>query len=86
MSVYIKKKIVKKFFLSRDKILFYNELYWLKKFKKYEFVPKILDIDYKNYAISLSHVGERISKNNKPKDWVNQLSKILNYLKIKNFF
>ena len=86
MSVYIKKKIVKKFFLSRDKILFYNELYWLKKFKKYEFVPKILDIDYKNYAISLSHVGERISKNNKPKDWVNQLSKILNYLKKKNCF
>ena len=60
MSVYIKKKIVEKYFLSRDKILFYNELYWLKKLKKYEFVPKIIDIDYENYVISLSYIGERI--------------------------
>ena len=80
MSVYIKQKIVEKYFLSRDKILFYNELYWLKTLKKYEFVPKIIDIDYENYVISLSYIGERISKNNKPKDWTNQLRKILTYL------
>ena len=74
MTVQIKKNIVKKYFLSRDSSLFYNELYWLKKFEKYDFIPKIIDADYKNYIISLSYVGEKISNNNKPINWQNQLN------------
>ena len=84
MTVQIKKNIVKKYFLSRDSSLFYNELYWLKKFEKYDFIPKIIDADYKNYIISLSYVGEKISNNNKPINWQNQLNKILQYLKKNN--
>ena len=67
MTIHIKNNIVKKYFLSRNISLFYNELYWLEKLKKYKFIPKIIDVDYKNYVISLSYVGEKISNYNSQK-------------------
>ena len=81
MTIHIKNNIVKKYFLSRNISLFYNELYWLEKLKKYKFIPKIIDVDYKNYVISLSYVGEKISNYNSPKNWSNQLKRILYHLK-----
>ena len=40
------KKIIKKYFSSNNSSLFFNEIYWLKKFENYEFVPRIIDINY----------------------------------------
>ena len=84
MTVSIEKNIVKKHFLKRDLSLFYNELYWLKKFKKSQFTPKIIYEDHKNHTIHLSYVGKKISIKNKPKNWSHQLKEILKYLKKNN--
>ncbi len=86
MTTFISKNIVKKYFLSKNSHLFLNEIYWLKKLKNYKFIPKILNIDYKNLVISITHEGEKISSENKPKNWVEQLEKILYTLKKKNCF
>jgi hypothetical protein len=80
------KKIIKKYFSSNNSSLFFNEIYWLKKFENYEFVPRIIDINYKKYVISISYEGERISHKNKPRNWSNQLRKILYCLKKNNCF
>ena len=48
------KKIFKKYFSSNNSSLFFNEIYWLKKFENYEFVPRIIDINYKKYIYILS--------------------------------
>ena len=84
MTVHIEKNTVKKYFLSSDSSLFYNELYWLKKLQKFQFTPKIINVDYKNFVISLSYVGKKISSSNKPKNWQNQLKDILQHLKKNN--
>ena len=81
MTVSIEKNIVKKHFLKRDLSLFYNELYWLKKFEKSQFTPKVIYEDHKNYTIHLSYVGKKISIKNKPKNWLKQLKHILNILR-----
>ena len=64
MTVLITKSVVKKHFKQSNYSHFFNEIYWLEKLKKYKFVPKILNIDYKNYILSLSYEGERISNRN----------------------
>ena len=56
----------------------------VRKLKKYKFIPKIIDVDYKNYVISLSYVGEKISNYNSPKNWSYQLKRILYHLKKNN--
>jgi hypothetical protein len=81
MTVSISKDLVKKYFSVNNLSIFYNEIFWLKKFQKYNFVPRILDIDYHNRIISLSYEGKKISDKNKPIDWVNQLKNILYFLK-----
>ena len=86
MSVSILKTEVKKFFLSKNESLFLNEIYWLKKLEKYNFVPKILDIDHENLSISMSNQGEKINNKNKPINWRSQLKQILKILKKKNCF
>lgn len=86
MTILLNKKVVKKTFLSKNSHLFYNEIYWFKKLKKYQFIPKILNIDYKNFTISISYEGERICLKNKPKNWSKQLEKILYILKKNNCF
>lgn len=86
MTVSISNNIVKKYFLSNHSSLFFNEIYWLKKLKSYKFVPRLLNIDYKNYIISTSYEGEKISYRNKPYDWSKQLRKILYSLKKNNCF
>ena len=86
MSVSILKTEVKKFFLSKNESLFLNEIYWLKKLEKYNFVPKILDIDHENLSISMSNQGEKINNKNKPINWRYQLKQILKILKKINCF
>jgi hypothetical protein len=86
MKVSISGNIVKKYFSSDDLNLFHNEIFWLKKLKNYEFIPKILNIDYSNYILSISNEGERISYKNKPHNWLKQLNKILKCLKKNNCF
>ena len=84
MTVLKSKNIVKKYFLPKNSHLFLNEIYWLKKLKNHKFVPKILHIDYKNLVISITNEGEKISSENKPKNWSEQLEKILYILKKNN--
>ena len=86
MTVLITKSAVKKHFKQSNYSHFFNEIYWLEKLKKYKFVPKILNIDYKNYILSLSYEGERISNRNMPKNWQFQLRKILKRLNKSNCF
>ena len=86
MTVLISKKIVQKKFLQNHSSLFFNEIFWLKKLKKYNCVPKIINIDFKNLIISISYEGKQIEKSNKPTDWKNQLKKILIILKKNNCF
>ncbi len=86
MTVLITKSAVKKHFKQSNSSHFFNEIYWLEKLKKYKFVPKILNIDYKNYILSLSYEGERISNRNMPKNWQFQLRKILKRLNKSNCF
>ena len=86
MTVSISKNLVKKYFSVNNISIFYNEIFWLKKFQKYNFVPRILDIDYHNHIISLSYEGKKISDKNKPIDWVNQLKNILYFLQKNNCF
>ena len=86
MKVSISNKVVKKHFSPYKPSHFHNEIFWLKKLKNFGIVPKVIDIDYKNFVISLSNEGEIISTDNKPKNWEKQLSKILDYLKKNNCF
>ena len=57
-----------------------------KKLEKYNFVPKILDIDHENLSISMSNEGEKINNKNKPINWRSQLKQILKILKKKIVF
>ena len=84
MTVLVSGKIFEKKFLPNHKSLFLNEIYWLKKLKKYNCVPKIYKIDDKNLTISISYAGEKINNKNKPIDWKKQLKKILIILKKNN--
>jgi len=84
MTTFILKHSVKKKFLPKNSHLFLNEIYWLKKLKNHKFVPKILHIDFKNLVISITHEGKKISSENKPKNWSEQLEKILYILKKNN--
>ena len=84
MNVFVYKKIVKKHFHQKNISHFLNEIYWLKKLKDYEFIPKILKIDYKNLILSLTNEGEKISIKNKPLNWQKQLKLIIKYLKKNN--
>ena len=86
MTTLILKNLVKKKFLSKNSHLFLNEIYWLNKLKKHNFVPKISHIDYKNFTISMTYEGEKISSKNKLKNWSKQLKKILYILKKNNCF
>lgn len=86
MRISISNKIVKKYYSPHTEKQFNNEIFWLKKLKKYGFVPKIINIDYKNLILSISYEGKEISAKNKPNNWSKQLDKILNILKKNNCF
>ena len=86
MRISISNQIVKKYFSNNTLSQFYNEIFWLKKLEKFSFVPKIKNIDYRKYIISISNEGNEISKRNKPHDWPKQLNKILHILKKNNCF
>ncbi len=87
MSKIVKEKnIIKKFFFNWQSQRFYNEIYWLKKLSKYDFSPKILDINYPKQILTITNEGENINKNNVPPNWEKQLKKILILLKKNNCF
>ena len=86
MNVIISKLTVKKIFSKNNIKIFNNEIYWLKKLRKFDFVPKIINIDYINSSILISNEGQIISNKNKPKNWKKQLKRILNVLKKNNCF
>ena len=86
MTVLISGKVCKKKFLPNHRSLFLNEIYWLKKLKNYDFVPKIYKIDEKRLTILISYAGEKIGNKNKPINWKKQLKKILIILKKKQLF
>tara|TARA_B100000989_G_scaffold298582_1_gene288570 strand:- start:2922 stop:4595 length:1674 start_codon:yes stop_codon:yes gene_type:complete len=86
MNVIISKSTVKKIFSKNNIKIFNNEIYWLKKLRKFDFVPKIVNIDYINSSILISNEGQIISNKNKPKNWKTQLKRILNILKKNNCF
>ena len=86
MRISISNQIVKKYFSNNTSSQFYNEIFWLKRLEKFGFVPKIKNIDYRKYIISISNEGDEISKKNKPHDWSKQLNKILYILKKNNCF
>ena len=86
MRISISNKIVKKYYSPHTERQFHNEIFWLKKLKKYGFVPKIINVDYDNLIISIANEGKEISEKNKPHNWSKQLNKILNILKKNNCF
>ena len=79
-----RRKKFKKYFLAKHLSLFENEIFWLKKFEKFDFTPNILNIDYENLVLTLTHEGKKISNVNAPKNWLIQLKKILICLKKNN--
>ncbi len=87
MSKIIRKnKIIKKIFYNWQSNRFINEIYWLKKLAKYNFTPKILDINYQKKIITLTNEGNRLNLSNLPGNWENQLQKIIKILKKNNCF
>ena len=79
-------KIIKKIFYNWQSNRFINEIYWLKKLAKYNFTPKILDINYQKKIITLTNEGNRLNLSNLPGNWENQLQKIIKILKKNNCF
>lgn len=78
----VTKKIIK--YSEYD--VYPREKYWLKFFNQlgYNWVPQLLSYDDKNRTLTMTYVGERINKNNKPVDWESQLEDILNCLERMN--
>ena len=85
-KIIIEKNVIKKIFYNWQKKRFFNEIFWLKKFSKYNFSPKILNIDYGARVLTITNEGDTISKYNAPSDWKKQLDKILILLKKNNCF
>lgn len=56
-----------------------REIYWLEYLnsKGYDWCPKLIGKNNKNKEIYLEYIGPRINPNNVPKDWKEQLTKIL---------
>ena len=78
---FLDKNIVKKVYSKKNFKKLEHEIYFLNKLYKYNIVPKLLKIDYKNRSIYLENIGERINSKNAPRDWKEQLIKILDIFK-----
>jgi hypothetical protein len=85
-KIIYENRIVKKIFYDWQKDRFINEIYWLKKLSKYKFIPKIIDIDYKNRILIITNEGDKLTSSNLPSNWQNQLNKILKCLSQNNCF
>ena len=85
-KIIIEKDVVKKIFYNWQKKRFFNEIFWLKKFSKYKFSPKILNVNYPDRILTITNEGETINNYNAPSDWKEQLEKILILLKKNNCF
>ncbi len=83
--IYENNTIKKKYYDWQNE-RFINEIYWLKKLSKFNFVPKVLAIDYKKRVLTLTNEGQRVNSFNIPKNWKVQLNKILNLLIESNCF
>ena len=75
---------IKKIF--SDKKNFEKEKYWLKLLQKYDFVPKIINIDNNNLTIEMENCGTPVDINNKPKDFNIKLKNIQNSLDKDNLY
>ncbi len=66
--------------------VFEREVYWLNYLNEngYTWCPKLLSSDPESKTICMTYVGEPITKYNAPKNWKEQLQKILDNLKTEN--
>lgn len=80
-----KYKIVKKYFLKKYLNEFPNimnrEVYWLKKMKTFDRTPNLISYDHDESVVVMSYMGERLSKENIPNDYKQQMYYILNEFK-----
>lgn len=74
------KKYGKSLKYSSYKEEFLNEVYYLQFLQKYNFVPRIIKIDYDSNEIYLNYCGELITEENLPLDWKKQMQIILKVL------
>jgi len=63
-----------------------KEIEALTLLKNEEHFPQVLNVDETNRVIKMSYCGERLTKDNLPKDWENQCDEITGILKRKSIF
>ena len=74
IPLYVRKKIRKK----ENKNILDNEIYWLNKLSKLDFVPKIINTNDMEYT--MDYVGVPVQANNLPDNWRIQVDIILDKL------
>jgi SAM-dependent methyltransferase len=83
-AIEFKGKNVKKIF--SDKIKFEKEKYWLNLLQKYDFIPKIINIDNNNLEIEMENCGSPVDINNRPSDFNRKLEYIQKSLNKDNLY
>ena len=78
-----KKYILKKPRNYIEEFVYEREMFWYDTLKNECFIPKIIYKDDLKKEFIIEYFGNRISNNNKPEDWEEQLLNILNILKEK---
>lgn len=63
-----------------------REKYWLTFFNNigYDWAPQLISFDDETCTLCMTYVGEKITKDNKPKDWETQFQHILDCLERMN--
>jgi len=83
-AIEFKGNNVKKIF--SEKINFDKEKYWLKLLQKYDFIPKIINIDEKDLTIEMENCGIPVEINNIPLDFNKKLEYIQRSLNKDNIY
>ena len=85
VSIY-KDIAIKRVRLYHEFNIFEREVYWLTYLneKNYDWVPRLINNNPKTKTITMKYCGEKLTKTNAPKNWREQLTKILTDLKKEN--
>ena len=70
----IVRKVVRAY-LEHD--VFSREVSYLRRLRKLDFVPKILYADYVTHALYMTFAGERLTRQNLPANWEQQIKNII---------
>ena len=78
--------VVKTFIRYHEFNIFEREVYWLLylTYRRYNWCPEILHYDLKSRQIYMTYAGNRITPENYPKDWKQQLESIIRDLESEN--